>query len=266
MTGLLAAALVFGCVWTALADQAAGIRQLGSRGLQRPRQPVLRRAGAGAALCVAGAWMLWDSGPRTLLVAAMGAAAAAVLQRLVRGAARRRARVRRSSAVIELCDALSAELRAGLPTVVAIERAVADWPEWSPVVTAARLGADVPTSLRGASDEPGAEGLRAVAASWEVAEQSGAALADVLDQIAIGLRSDEDARAEVAAALAPPRATAKMLAALPLFGLGLGYSMDADPLDFLLHSTVGLGCLGAGVALALTGLWWVEGLADSVEG
>lgn len=266
MTAALAVALTFACVWAAGADAPAGRRRLTAVDRQEPRQLILRRASVGAVVLIFAAWMLRGSGVQMFLLATMGSAVVVVVRRLVDASRRRRARGLRSSAVIELCDALSAELRAGLPPVVAIERAVIVWPSWSPIVTAARLGGDVPGALRAAGADSGAEGLKAVAAAWEVAEQSGAALADVLDQIAVGLRSDDEARAEVVAALAPPRATAKMLAALPVFGLGLGYSMDADPLDFLLHTTVGLGCLGAGVGLALVGLWWVERLADAVEG
>ena len=57
-----------------------------------------------------------------------------------------------------------------------------------------------------------------------------AALAVVLDRIGVGLRDEEEARAEVAASLAPARATAKLLAGLPVFGLALGMSMGARPL------------------------------------
>ena len=265
MTVVLAAALTFGCVWTAASDPVTSSRRLTVARPQEPRRVVLGRLTIVVVAVVSGAGMLRGSEVQVLLLAGMGSAVVVVVQRLVEASRRRHARGRRSTAVIEFCDALSAELRAGLPPVVAIERAVVVWPSWAPVVTAARLGGDVPGALRAAGEDSGAGGLSAVAAAWEVAERSGAALADVLDQIAVGLRSDDEARAEVVAALAPPRATAKMLAALPIFGLGLGYSMDADPLDFLLHTTVGLGCLGAGVGLALIGLWWVERLADAVE-
>ena len=266
MTVVLAAVLTLGCVWAGGTDTVVSTGRLAATGRGGSRRPALRRATVGAVGLILAAWSLWGSGVQVLLLVGMGSAVVIVVKRLVDAAHARRARAHRSSAVIEFCDALGAELRAGLPPVAAIERAAVVWPPWSPVVTAARLGGDVPGALRAASEQPGSDGLRAVAAAWEVAERSGAALAEVLDQIAVGLRSDDDARAEVVAALAPPRATAKMLAGLPVFGLGLGYSMNADPLDFLLHTTAGLGCLGAGVGLALVGLWWVERLADAVEG
>ncbi|MEP6665179.1 MAG: type II secretion system F family protein [Nocardioidaceae bacterium] len=221
--------------------------------------------GAVIGLIVLIPWSLSDLGLTSWLVVAGGFAIAAVGQRVLGRWQARRLRVERQHAVIEVCDALAAEMRAGLPAVRAIERAFDTWPEWSPVVSSARLGGDVAEILRGCAERPGSEGLRAVAAAWEVAGRSGAGLADVLDRVAAGLRSDDEARAEVTAALGPPRATAKLLAALPVFGLGLGVSMGAHPVAFLLVSKVGLVCLAAGVILALLGVLWVEHLADAAE-
>jgi tight adherence protein B len=177
----------------------------------------------------------------------------------------RRARAERRQMVLEVCDAVAAELRAGMPTDVAVAHATQGWPELEPVAATSRLGGDLPSALHQAARQPGASGLDAMAASWEVSTRSGAPLADVLDRVAAGLRDDEEALAEVTAALGPPRATAKMLAVLPVLGVGLGMSMGADPLAFLLGSPLGLGCLGLGVLLALVGLWWVEQLAAAVE-
>lgn len=209
--------------------------------------------------------LLSGAGAELVVLGVAGLATSTVVRRLF-GSWRLRVRRRgRERAVIELCDALAAEMRAGLPAGVALERSCGQWPEWSSVATVARLGGDVVGEIRLAGQAPGAEGLRAVAAAWEVAARSGAALAVVLEKVAAGLRSDDDARSEVIAALGPPRATAKMLAALPLFGLALGGSMGAHPLQFLLHTGPGLGCLLLGVVLALLGVFWVERLAGAVE-
>ena len=200
-----------------------------------------------------------------VVLATMAGVAALATHRIVGLSRRRRRRRERQRGVVELCDALSAELRGGLPTVTVVERACAVRRELAPVVTAARLGGDVADAFRRCGALPGAEGLRAVAAAWEVAGSSGAALAAVLDRVAGSLRSDEDARAEVEAALGPPRATAKMLAVLPLFGVALGTSVGAHPVRFLLGTTWGLGCLATGGSLALAGVWWVERLAAAAE-
>ncbi len=220
------------------------------------------------ALLVAGCGLLLAlrrSDGRVLLVALVGALVAIIVRKVVRLSRLRGQRFDQQRAVLALCDALSAELRAGLPALTAVERSCAPSPELAPVVAAARLGGDIAGALRHCGERPGAEGLRAVAAAWDVAGSSGAALAAVLERVAASLRSDDEARAEVQAALGPPRATAKMLAVLPAFGIALGSSMDANPLRFLVGTSWGLGCLSVGVVLALSGVWWVEGLATAAE-
>jgi len=177
----------------------------------------------------------------------------------------RRRQVGRRQMVLEVCDALSAELRTGLPSGPAVAHACTDWPELEPVVATAQLGGGIPEALRTAAHLPGAEALRLVAAGWEVSQQSGAALAGVLDQLGAGLRDEEEVRAEVEASLGPPRATARMLAVLPLMGIALGASIGADPLGFLFGTPLGIGCLGVGAVLAGIGVWWVERLARAVE-
>jgi tight adherence protein B len=107
--------------------------------------------------------------------------------------------------------------------------------------------------------------MRAVSAAWQVAGSSGAGLATVVDRIGTGLRSDEEARAEVRAALGPPRATARLLAVLPLFGVALGSSVGSHPVHVLLHTTWGWCCLSGASVLALTGVWWVDRLASAAE-
>jgi tight adherence protein B len=146
-----------------------------------------------------------------------------------------------------------------------IARCCARDAELAPVAHVASLGGDVGEAFRACAQAPGADGLRAVAAAWDVAEQTGAALAEVLDRVATGLRAEDEGRAEVEAALEPPRATAKLLAVLPILGLGLGTSIDAHPVGFLVGTSIGWGCLCAGTALALLGVLWVEHLASGAE-
>ena len=175
------------------------------------------------------------------------------------------ARRRRHDAVVGLCGVLAAELQAGLPTQTALARACGEWPEFSSVGRQVRLGADVPSVLRALADRPGGDGLRAIAAGWTVAAHSGSSLARVLDRLVEGLRDESAARAEIEAALEPPRVTARMLAVLPAFGVALGTAIGADPLSFLLKTAPGRLCLLAGLLLALAGIAWVERLAASAS-
>ncbi|MGH3447304.1 MAG: type II secretion system F family protein [Nocardioidaceae bacterium] len=261
MTMLLVAASVH----TALSPQDVALRRVKGGGVAVSW--TAPRLGPALAVAVVVAALIAVSGApvRLLVLVLAGLGTSLIVQRLVRAWRLRGLRRRRQRAAIEMCDALAAEMSGGVPAVTAIERSCAVRGEWLPVATAARLGGDIGQALRRCGSAPGAEGLAAVAAAWEVAAHSGAALAVVLERVAAALRSDDEARSEVLAALGPPRATAKMLAVLPIFGLALGASMGAHPVHFLLGTTVGLGCLALGVMLALTGVWWVERLAGQAE-
>ncbi len=204
-------------------------------------------------------------GSRLLLVAIVGVVAAVLGGRLWRSARFRKEAVTRRRAVVELCDALAAELRAGMPPETALRHSVGGLPELDATVAAARLGGDVPSALRTAATMPGAEGLRAIAAGWQIAARTGGSLATVLERIGAGIRDDDAARQEVEASLGPPRLTSKLLAVLPIGGLALGSSMGADPIGVLLGTTPGLVCGTLGVTLALLGLLWVDRLANAVE-
>jgi tight adherence protein B len=197
-----------------------------------------------------------------------GAAAVPLVRRVLRSRARRAAADRRVDAVITLCTAVAGELRAGrLPDRAVCHAGVAGLGEGGAAVfAAARFGGDVPATLRAAGRLPGADGLRAVAACWQVAADNGAGLATGLDRVADALRAERDQHADLRAQLAGPRSTAAVLALLPVFGLLLGGAMGAHPLQVLFHSTVGLVCLTAGAALEAAGLTWVARLVRRAEG
>jgi tight adherence protein B len=177
---------------------------------------------------------------------------------------RRRALDRRRAAVVELGEVLVGELRAGQPVVRALERGQEEWPAFAPVAGAARLGADVPGALRHLAAEPGAEGLREVAAAWQVSERSGAPLASALAQVVESARARQSTAGLVRAELASAQATARLVAALPVATLAMSSGIGADPWGFLLHHPAGVTCLAMGAALVLAGLWWIDRIAAGV--
>ncbi|MPZ12782.1 MAG: hypothetical protein GEU89_21695, partial [Kiloniellaceae bacterium] len=81
-------------------------------------------------------------------------------------------------------------------------------------------------------------------------------LAVVLDRVSAALRAEQACADEVSASLGPPRATARLLAVLPVMGLVLGVGIGGDPVAFLFGTAPGNVCLALGCALALTGVWW----------
>ncbi|MGK5556400.1 type II secretion system F family protein [Actinomadura kijaniata] len=117
-----------------------------------------------------------------------------------------------------------------------------------------------------AAGVPGAEGLRLLAACWRIGAERGGTLATVLDGLAAALRDEEAQRQEIATQLAGPRTTARMVAFLPLLGLGMAAMLGAKPLEFLLGTLPGAACLLLGVALDLAGLRWTRRLAQAAEG
>ncbi|MBD3915516.1 type II secretion system F family protein [Nocardioides hwasunensis] len=176
---------------------------------------------------------------------------------------RRRGTAADRAAVLEVCDLLAAELAAGRPPGAALAAAGARWPPLAAAVEASRLGADVPDALRRlAAERPGATDLRWVAGAWEVAQDSGHGLALALERTAAGLRAQRRTRRLVDSELASARATARLVACLPLAVLLMGSGAGSDPWSFLLATPVGWACLGLGLGLLALGLWWIERLAD----
>jgi tight adherence protein B len=265
-TALVSAALAAAACFAAVSCGGGPLltRRLPAAGGGAPARPP-RRAGVATALAAslaAAAWYRFS----VVLVAAVAAAAALGLVTLRRRAVSRRSAAARSAAVMEICDQLAAELRAGQPPGQALAHTARSWPELEPAATAARLGGSVPDALRALSVVvAGGAALARVAAAWQVAHRTGAGLAGVLGRLADGLREQDATRQEVMATLAAPRATARLLALLPAFGLLLGEGLGADPWRFLVASPLGLLCLALGCGLALAGLAWVERLADRAE-
>ncbi|TDD15112.1 type II secretion system protein [Kribbella turkmenica] len=175
---------------------------------------------------------------------------------------RRKAATTRRTQIIEALDILAADLTAGRPPVDALEGAATACPDFHIAHAAARLGGDVPGALDLAAESPGATGLRALAAAWRVAEESGAAFAALTERLAEFLRADEALHRQTAASLAGARSTARILALLPVFGIVLGYSLGARPLSFLTETPIGWLCLAAGLGLTAVGLHWTTRLAE----
>jgi tight adherence protein B len=181
----------------------------------------------------------------TVLILTAAGAGARVLWR--RRSAARTADAR-AARMAEVCDLLAAELGAGRPAELALEEAATAWPALRPAYEVGRLGGDVPTALRELSHAPGSDGLRLLAAAWAVSQRTGAGLASATRRV-------------VAGELASARATARLVACLPLVALLMGSGAGADPWSFLLSTAWGLGCLASGLLVGFLGLWWIEQIA-----
>ncbi|MBP2321430.1 tight adherence protein B [Kibdelosporangium banguiense] len=250
-------------------------------------------------LFVAGALLVWPSGaasrrlaelvgvprrawrvpkPTTVLVAlgsglsggllfGVGGAIAGVLAGVVAWKRwRARQRLRQSVAsVAELAETLRsfvAELRAGAQPVVAAESVAEDAPPagaeaMQTIASAARAGGDAEQATR----EPL---VAEVVHAWVLAQRHGLPLADVLAAVAKDLDQRVRFARQTHAKMAGPRASAAVLAGLPVLGIVLGEAVGANPLRVLAFTGIGQIVLVLGVALVCAGVIWCARLTQRV--
>lgn len=188
----------------------------------------------------------------------LASAAAWVARRQLATAALQRAESETSAAA----TALAGLLRAGQLPRQALSLAAQDHSVLAAAATAARLGGDVPKALTESGKHPGREGLKRLGTAWQVSEQTGAALSDVLLEVSEALRAERRVLAIIKSELASARASSRIMAGLPLVALVLGLFGGANPFQFLFGTRPGqLLCLVA-AALVAVGLVWSERISE----
>lgn len=195
------------------------------------------------------------------LAVTIGAGAAI---RMVRLASRTRVEHATRAEVANSCSVIANQVRVGRIPAQALDLAAEEAPALAVPSRIQRSGGDVVAALLEQADRPGCQGLRDLARAWQVGTTTGAPMADLLDQVATALRADQSVERTVAAELAGPRATGRVMAMLPVCGIGLGYLLGGDPIGFLVGGPVGWGCLVGGASLAAGGVLWIEWLARQV--
>jgi tight adherence protein B len=210
-----------------------------------------------------------------VLAGAGGAVAGGILAATVRGLRRvavtERATDAATAGLAETLAAFAAELRTGAAPAQAGRAAGGDaHPLAARAMTLVeatdRLGGDVPAALRSAARrEPVAgEHLERLAAAWALADQHGIALAGPVAATAADLRARARVAGGLRAQLAGPRATAAVLAGLPVLGIGLGEGMGAHPWAVLSGSALGQVLLVVGVGFVCAGLAWTARIVAGV--
>jgi tight adherence protein B len=239
------------------ARPASGPRLLAAR----PRRRVVLLPAAG----VAGALLAGPGGAVAALVLAT------TLHRHRRAARIERERAAATAGLAEALASFAAEVRAGAPPATAAAAAGTDAHPAAAramalVGATAHLGGDVPAALRAARGrEPAmAEHLDRLAGAWALAEQHGIALAGPARAVAEDLRARARAAGGLRARLAGPRATAAVLAGLPVLGVLLGEGIGARPVAVLTGGVVGQVLLVVGVGLVCAGLAWTERIVAGV--
>lgn len=98
-----------------------------------------------------------------------------------------------------------------------------------------------------------------------LALDAGGSAAAGVDSVADTLRADVEQRGEVAAMASQARASAALVAALPLLFLAIAGSADSSLIGFLAGSSLGRSCLLAGLALDVAGWWWMRRIVATVR-
>lgn len=224
-----------------------------------PRRGRWRLAVPGASFVVLGwAYVLGGvtAGALSLMTVVLVSTAAVLGRIRVRDRQRRRA----AAEVSRACALLAAEVRAGRPPESAVEVVAVDAPVLGAGAEALAIGDDVVRVWRIQAQRPGCGELGALARAWEVSRTYGAPMGPSLDQLAQQLESEADVARTVRGELASAQATGRLMAVLPLVGIGLGYAIGGRPLDFLVHTRVGLACALVATLLGCAGMLWTDAL------
>ena len=186
----------------------------------------------------------------TPVVAVLVAGSAAAAGRAVQQRARAAAGERGTRALVEALGVLVAELRAGRPLGDATDTAVAGCPD---ATVAGVLG---PVLRLGEAPAGADAALVRIAAAVRLSAGTGCSLAGVAAAVEDDLRARLRAEEELRSAVAGPRASATVLAGLPVLGLLMGSGVGADPWRMLTTTGPGTLLLVLGVALELAGIAW----------
>ena len=236
-------------------------------GRRRPADPRQRRAMVLTAV-VAGA-----VASAAVVPVAVGGALAVVALTISMRRRGTRARARRGAEAAALQSALGVlvgELRVGAHPVVAFETAAAEVDgvvaaSLRSVAARARLGADVAAGLRSAAEHSTLAGhWERLSVCWQLAQTQGLAIVALVRAAQRDIVERERFASNVTAGMAGARATAAILAGLPLLGVGLGQLIGAEPIGFLLAGGLGGWLLIIGVTLACAGLAWSDRITGRV--
>ncbi len=121
-----------------------------------------------------------------------------------------------------------------------------------------RHGAPTPEVFAAWRATASTHSVRLGAAALELAAQGGGAMARALDAVAASLRERQAIQDEVRALSAQARASAAVIAGLPLAFALLAAATEPAVLTFLVTTWIGAICLGLGLALETVGGLWMR--------
>jgi tight adherence protein B len=170
---------------------------------------------------------------------------------------------RRLRGLLEALGALTAELRSGRTVDAASADAARSCPDEraADALVRALRAPDLP--LPPVTEGAFADALDRIAAAVRLSGRTGCSLAAVLAAVEDDVRARLRHARELRTAVAGPRASAALLAGLPLLGLAMGGGIGADPWRVLTTTGTGQMLLVLGVALEVVGVAWTARLVRS---
>jgi tight adherence protein B len=165
-------------------------------------------------------------------------------------------------------DVLVGELRVGAHPAAAF--AVAAQETTGPVAGAcrsvaarARLGANVAAGLRGIGETSVLQAhWERLAVCWQLAADHGLAMSALMHAAQRDIAERQRFSGQVRSAMAGARATATILASLPVLSVVMGQLIGARPMAFLLDGRLGGCLLVVGLTLVCGGLLWSDRITD----
>lgn len=226
-----------------VAAERRGERGSGATLLRRPPPGLVALGAAAVAAALS-----------TPLVAVLSGVCSLLALRALAGLRRAAATESEVLALAESLAVLAAELTAGRSLAAAVATAVDTCPD--PRTARAVAVTLLDGGRTAAADGPVARALDRVHGAVRLSVRTGCPLGAVLSAVADDLRARHRAGLELRSATAGPRASAAVLAGLPLVGLAMGSGIGADPWGVLTSTGPGQALLVAGVALEAAGLAW----------
>lgn len=201
------------------------------------------------------------------LVASAIAGIAMMMRRRHRAVSGRRRRDE-AQAIAAALETVVGELRVGGHPLRAFAVAAADCggevgAALETVVARVGLGGDVVSALRAVATRSAVpSSWNRIAICWSLAAEHGLGMAALMRAAQRDIIERSRFSDRMAAGLAGAKATAGILAALPLIGVVLGQLIGADPIHFLFDGGTGGWFLLAGIGLICAGIVWSDLIVD----
>jgi tight adherence protein B len=172
-----------------------------------------------------------------------------------------------TAAVPDTLERVAAALRAGGTVAGAIGGLASDagplQRDFARLQARMQLGASVPHALQAWARERPAAGTRSVAGALAVAHEQGGRAADALESLATSLRERLGTVAEAHALSAQARYSALVVGLGPLIYFAFSTVVDGRTAAALVGTHLGRVCAIGGIALEITGAWWMRRILAS---